>query len=299
MLATLNRELGLNVATMMDTKGIKIRIGEFKKEDGGVRLAAGERFTITTREVLGTEKMVSVSYKAMPNDVKKGDKIYIDDGLLELDVESVDSSDIVCLIRRGGVVSSHKGVNLPNIKVSMPFISKEDEKDIDFGINLGFDSVAISFVRTGDDVLQVRKLLAAKKSEMKVIAKIENREGVNNIEAILKVADGVMVARGDLGVELPYEELPIVQKTLVRLSCKAKKPAIVATQILESMRQSSFPTRAEGTDVANAVLEGASALLLSSETAVGNHPIEAVCAMAKLITYAEKNMGEFKSACWR
>lgn len=291
MVKKVQAELGRSVATMMDTKGPKIRLGVFEKEK--IMLKDGQKFVITTKDVIGNEEQASIKLKSLPRELEVGCKVYIDDGLLELSVLEAGEEEIVCVISRGGVVSSHKGVNLPRVKFDGAFINEEDKKDLLCGANLGFDFVAASFVRSSADVANIRELLATCGSKMKVIAKIENREGVDNIKEILEGADGVMVARGDLGIEIPFEELPSIQKEIVSLACKMGKTAIVATQMLSSMVNRQIPTRAESTDIANAVYDGASAVMLSEETAAGKYPIEALRTMRRIVECADRDIEKF------
>lgn len=282
-------ELGVPVATMLDTKGPEIRVCSFK--DGRVTLRTGQQFILTTRKVEGDENVVSITYKNLPHDVSAGGSILIDDGLIAMRVERVEGTDIICHVLNGGVVSNNKGVNIPNVHLSMPFISEKDERDILFAVENGFDYIAASFTRSADDILQIRQIL--KKSgdnSINIIAKIENMEGVENIDEILRVVDGVMVARGDLGVEVPLEEVPSLQKQLIQRAIAAGKPVITATQMLDSMIKNPRPTRAEATDVANAIYDGTSAIMLSGETAVGAYPVEAVETMVKIALRAEADM---------
>lgn len=280
------QKLGLPVATLLDTKGPEIRLCDFEK--GKVELKAGQTFTLTTREVMGTEDMVSITYKNLKNDVSVGSRILIDDGLIEMFVEKIDGEDIVCKVANGGFVSDKKGVNVPGAILSMPFISDKDRADIEFGIKLGFDFIACSFARTKEDILEVRKILDAHNSDMRIIAKIENMQGIDNLEEIISVSDGIMVARGDMGVEVPMEEVPILQKHMIKKAVEQGKHVITATQMLESMIHNPRPTRAEATDIANAIYDGTTAIMLSGETAAGAYPEEAVKTMARI---AEKTEG--------
>lgn len=281
----LRKELNVNVATMLDTKGPEVRLGNFK--DSKVFLQNGATFILTTEDILGDEQRVSLSYKEIMRDIKLGVHFFIDDGLVELEVTRLTATDIICKVIRGGFVSNKKGVNFPSLKLSLPFINKTDRADILFGVNLGFDFIASSFTRTQLDVLELKDILNEHQSNIKVIAKIENREGIDNIESILEIADGVMVARGDMGVEIPFEEIPIIQKQIINVAKKLGKPSIVATQMLESMVGSPRPTRAESTDIANAVYDGASAVMLSAETAAGNYPIESLQVMGRIVSRAD------------
>lgn len=282
-------ELGLPVATMLDTKGPEIRVRSFK--NGHVTLQNGQLFTLTTDEVEGDEERVSITYKELPQDIAVGSSILIDDGLIGMQVERIDGADIVCRVLNGGVVSNNKGVNIPNAHLSMPFISEKDHQDILFAIKNGYDFIAASFTRCADDIMQIRHILQENNCHtINIIAKIENMEGVENIDEILRVVDGVMVARGDLGVEVPLEDVPSLQKKLIQRGIAAGKPVITATQMLDSMIKNPRPTRAEATDVANAIYDGTSAVMLSGESAVGAYPVEAVETMVRIALRAEADM---------
>lgn len=282
-------ELGLPVATMLDTKGPEIRVRSFK--NGRVTLKNGQLFTLTTDEVEGDEERVSITYKELPQDIAVGTSILIDDGLIGMQVERIDGADIVCRVLNGGVVSNNKGVNIPNAHLSMPFISEKDHQDILFAIKNGYDFIAASFTRCADDIMQIRHILRENNCHtINIIAKIENMEGVENIDEILRVVDGVMVARGDLGVEVPLEDVPSLQKKLIQRGIAAGKPVITATQMLDSMIKNPRPTRAEATDVANAIYDGTSAIMLSGESAVGAYPVEAVETMVRIALRAEADM---------
>lgn len=282
-------ELGLPVATMLDTKGPEIRVRSFK--NGHVTLQNGQLFTLTTDEVEGDEERVSITYKELPQDIAVGSSILIDDGLIGMQVERNDGADIVCRVLNGGVVSNNKGVNIPNAHLSMPFISEKDHQDILFAIKNGYDFIAASFTRCADDIMQIRHILQENNCHtINIIAKIENMEGVENIDEILRVVDGVMVARGDLGVEVPLEDVPSLQKKLIQRGIAAGKPVITATQMLDSMIKNPRPTRAEATDVANAIYDGTSAIMLSGESAVGAYPVEAVETMVRIALRAEADM---------
>lgn len=282
-------ELGLPVATMLDTKGPEIRVRSFK--NGHVTLQNGQLFTLTTDEVEGDEERVSITYKELPQDIAVGSSILIDDGLIGMQVERIDGADIVCRVLNGGVVSNNKGVNIPNAHLSMPFISEKDHQDILFAIKNGYDFIAASFTRCADDIMQIRHILQENNCHtINIIAKIENMEGVENIDEILRVVDGVMVARGDLGVEVPLEDVPSLQKKLIQRGIAAGKPVITATQMLDSMIKNPRPTRAEATDVANAIYDGTSAIMLSGESAVGAYPVEAVETMVHIALRAEADM---------
>lgn len=282
-------ELGLPIATMLDTKGPEIRVRSFK--NGRVTLQNGQLFTLTTDEVEGDEERVSITYKELPQDIAVGSSILIDDGLIGMQVERVDGADIVCRVLNGGVVSNNKGVNIPNAHLSMSFISEKDHQDILFAIKNGYDFIAASFTRCADDIMQIRHILQENNCHtINIIAKIENMEGVENIDEILRVVDGVMVARGDLGVEVPLEDVPSLQKKLIQRGIAAGKPVITATQMLDSMIKNPRPTRAEATDVANAIYDGTSAIMLSGESAVGAYPVEAVETMVRIALRAEADM---------
>lgn len=283
-------KLGLPVAIMLDTKGPEIRLGDFK--DGIINLSTGDRFTLTTRDILGDQSIISITYKGLPNDVKPGDRILIDDGLVELSVlEVIDGTDILCEVLNNGELKNHKGVNAPNIKTSLPAITEKDKSDILFGIRNDIDYIAGSFIRKSDDVNEIRKILEENDGEfIDIISKIENQEGIDNMDEIIKVSDGIMVARGDLGVEVPTEEMPIIQKDLIEKCYLAGKPVITATQMLDSMIRNPRPTRAEVTDVANAIIDGTSAIMLSGETAAGKYPLEAVQTMNKIAKRIEQSL---------
>src|ERR687889_2850670 len=278
-------ESGRSVAVMVDLQGPKIRLGNFAS--GPVTLASGDVFTITTEDVPGDKDLVSTTYKGLPGDVRTGDRILIDDGKVAVEVTSVDGSRVVTRVIEGGVVSNHKGLNLPGVMVSVPALSEKDEEDLRWALRLRADWIALSFVRTAADVDDVRRIMEEEGVRLPVIAKIEKPQAVDNLADIVRAFDGIMVARGDLGVELPLEQVPLVQKRAVELSRRNAKPVIVATQVLESMIENSRPTRAEASDAANAVLDGADALMLSGETSVGRHPITTVRTMARIIENTE------------
>ncbi len=288
--------LHLPVAALIDTKGPEIRLRDF--EGGKVELQAGQIFTLTTEEIMGTSEKAAISYKNLKNDIEVGSTILIDDGLIEMVVEKITSKDIVCKVINGGFVSNHKGVNVPGTILSMPYISETDRADIEFGADMGFDYLAASFARTKEDILEVRKILDAKNSKMKIIAKIENMQGIENVEEILEVSDGIMVARGDLGVEVPLEEVPVLQKRLIKMAVAKGKHVITATQMLESMIKNPRPTRAEATDIANAIYDGTTAIMLSGETAAGQYPVEAVKTMARIAESAEKDI-DYRARMYR
>lgn len=283
-------ELGMPIGIMLDTKGPEIRLGDFK--DGTIEIIEGDIFTLTTRDILGDKDIVSISYSGLPNDVEKDGRILIDDGLVELKVlEIVDGTDIKCIALNNGTLKNHKGVNVPNVKINLPAITKKDVDDILFGIENGIDFIAASFVRKASDVLEIRRILEENNADfIEIISKIENQEGVDNIDEILAASDGIMVARGDLGVEIQTEEMPLVQKELIKKSNMAGKPVITATQMLDSMMRNPRPTRAEVTDVANAILDGSSAIMLSGETAAGKYPLESVKTMYNIAIRTEESL---------
>ena len=281
-------ELNEPVALLLDTKGPEIRIKTFK--DGDIRLIKGQKFTLTTDDVEGTKDIVSVTYEELPNDVHEGSKILLDDGLIELRVTAVIGNNIECIVGNDGDLGDNKGVNLPETFVSLPSLTQKDIDDIKYGIKMEFDFIAASFVRTAKDVLEIRQVLDDNNgSHLQIIAKIENREGVDNLESILEVADGIMVARGDMGVEIPPEEVPLIQKWMIKKCNMAGKPVITATQMLESMINNPRPTRAEANDVANAIFDGSDAIMLSGETAKGNYPVEAVKMMDRISRQTESS----------
>lgn len=285
----LRREMNLPIAALLDTRGPEIRVGMVR--DGKISLTQGEQVTLTTKDIVGDEKTLPINYAMLPSDIKDGDRILIDDGLIELVVVSHTTTDICCSILNGGDVSNRKGVNVPGVRLSMPYLSEKDKTDILFGAEVGFDFIAASFTRNGEDIEQIKALLSnTKNPNIRIIAKIENGEGVKNIDEILRVADGVMVARGDMGVEIPFEEIPVLQKMLIKKCYNAGKQVITATQMLDSMMKNPRPTRAETTDVANAIYDGTSAIMLSGETAAGKYPVEAVRTMANIALRAEKDI---------
>ena len=288
-LKRIREELGLPVAALLDTKGPEIRIGKF--ENGKVELVKGQLFTLTTKDITGDENQVSVSYKDILQDVEEGMTILLDDGLIAMKVDKMTSTDIICKVINGGVLGDKKGVNIPGAKLSMPFISQKDYDDIVFGIENGFDFIAASFTRTADDILEIRRIFQEKGCKsMNIIAKIENMQGVENIDDIIRVADGIMVARGDMGVEIPLEDVPVIQKMIIKKVCNAGKQVITATQMLDSMIKNPRPTRAEATDVANAIYDGTSAIMLSGETAAGQYPVEALKTMVRIAVRTEKDI---------
>lgn len=279
-------DLHLPIATMLDTRGPEIRLGTF--ENGPIYLNAGDTFTLTTRDVPGDQDIVSITYHDLPDDLEDHTRILIDDGLVELHVESKTETDIITRVITSGQVSNRKGVNVPGVRFSMPYISERDRDDVLFGIRTGFDYVAASFIRSADDVRELRQLLDDNGGgHVRIIAKIENADGVAHIDEIIKASDAVMIARGDMGVEIAFEEIPILQKRIIKAATMAGRQVITATQMLESMVHSTRPTRAEITDVANAIFDGTSATMLSGETASGEHPVEAVRTMARIAERAE------------
>lgn len=284
----LRQELDLPVAAMLDTKGPEVRLKNFA--GGSVTLQEGQEFTLTVEDVEGDATRCAVTYAELPQDVKAGDTILLDDGLVRLTVLSTTASAIRCRVENGGVMKDHKGVNVPGVSLSMPYMSQQDREDILFGMEEGFDFIAASFVRSAADVRELRKLLESRKSRIRIIAKIENQEGVDNIDEILEAADGIMVARGDLGVEIPAAKVPILQKQIIRKGLQAGKPVITATQMLDSMMRNPRPTRAEVSDVANAVFDGTSCVMLSGETAGGKYPLEALTAMVNIVEEAEQSI---------
>lgn len=289
MVKKLRKEVGKPVAILLDTKGPEVRVKDFK--EGKVMLEAGQLFTLTADEVEGTKDKVSVTYNRLYEDLEVGMRVLIDDGLIEMKVEKVDKNDIVCRVINGGVVSNHKGVNVPDVDLSMPYISDKDREDILFGISQDVDFIAASFVQKKEDILQLRKLLEKNGGEdIKIVSKIENAQGVANIDDIIEVSDGIMVARGDMGVEIPYEEVPVIQKKIIKKVYRAGKQVITATQMLESMIKNPRPTRAETTDIANAVYDGTSAIMLSGETAAGAYPVEAIRTMVKIAERTERDV---------
>jgi len=281
-----SKELGKTVAILLDTKGPEIRIGKLKEEP--IELVENEYLTLTTEEILGDKDRIHVTYKNLPNDVTVGSTILIDDGLIGLTVVDIQGTEIKCRIVNGGQIKGRKGVNVPGVKISLPGITDKDAADIVFGIEQGIDFIAASFVRKASDVLEIRELLEKHNaSHIQIISKIENQEGVDNLDEILEVSDGLMVARGDLGVEIPAEEVPLVQKLMIEKCNLVGKPVITATQMLDSMQRNPRPTRAEASDVANAIFDGTDAIMLSGETAAGKYPVESVRTMARIAERTE------------
>ncbi len=281
-------ELGVQVATMLDTKGPEIRLKDI--EGGRTELISGQKFILTTEDILGNSEKVAITYKNLKDDITVGTTILIDDGLIEMVVDAIEETDIICTVVNGGPISNHKGVNVPGAVLSMPYISEVDRSDIMFGCDMGFDFLAASFVRCREDILEVRKILDEHNSHMKIIAKIENMQGIHNLENILTVSDGIMVARGDMGVEIPMEEVPVMQKRMIKLAEAQGKHVITATQMLESMIKNPRPTRAETTDIANAIYDGTTAIMLSGESAAGLYPVEAVKTMARIAERTEQDI---------
>lgn len=287
ILESVREELGIPIASLLDTKGPEIRTGKLK--DGKkVTLKEGDLYTLTTEEIVGDETRGYINYAGLAEDVKPGDRILIDDGLIELHVREVNGTDIVCRIENGGELGEKKGVNVPGVRVKLPALTDKDKEDIRFGVDAGFDFVAASFVRNADAIREIRAILDEKGSAMQIIAKIENEEGIENIDSIIEASDGIMVARGDMGVEIPAEKVPHIQKMIIRKCNLACKVVITATQMLDSMIRNPRPTRAEVSDVANAVYEGTDAVMLSGETAMGSYPIEAVRMMSQIAEESEK-----------
>lgn len=287
ILESVREELGIPTASLLDTKGPEIRTGKLK--DGKkVTLKEGDLYTLTTEEIVGDETRGYINYAGLAEDVKPGDRILIDDGLIELHVREVNGTDIVCRIENGGELGEKKGVNVPGVRVKLPALTDKDKEDIRFGVDAGFDFVAASFVRNADAIREIREILDEKGSAMQIIAKIENEEGIENIDSIIEASDGIMVARGDMGVEIPAEKVPHIQKMIIRKCNLACKVVITATQMLDSMIRNPRPTRAEVSDVANAVYEGTDAVMLSGETAMGSYPIEAVRMMSQIAEESEK-----------
>lgn len=292
----LREELDLPVATLLDTKGPEIRLGRFENDEP-VEILDGDIYTLTTEDCLCSNKVGSISFKKLPRDVSIGTRILINDGVIELLAEKVSATEITCRVIHGGILSNNKGVNVPGVQLSMPYLSERDMDDLEFGAKMGFDFIAASFVRSAADINYLRKFTQSLGwFNVRIIAKIENIDGVNNIDEILQAADGIMVARGDMGVEIPFEKIPAIQKDIIHKGYNAGKQVITATQMLESMITNPRPTRAEITDVANAIYDGTSAIMLSGETAAGAYPVEAVKTMALIAKTTEDNIdyrGEF------
>ena len=299
-LATINKiveareSLNMPIPLILDTKGPEIRIKDFGEDFKKIYLSQGDSFTLTTEDIVGDQSRVSVTYTELTGDLKVGSRVLIDDGLIELKVTSIESTEINCVVVNSGFISSRKGVNIPDVYVNLPSLTERDINDIKFGVEHGFDFIAASFVRSANDVLNVREVLEENNGgSIQIIAKIENRDGVNNIDSILEIADGIMIARGDLGVEIPPEEVPLVQKRLIQKAKLQGKPVITATQMLESMVQNPRPTRAEANDVANAIFDGSDAIMLSGETATGAYPVESVAMMARIAIKSEEESMDY------
>lgn len=284
----INDELGTNTAILADLQGPKIRVDEVK--DNGVELVNGQEIIISTKKVLGTAKKISTNYQNFAADVNPGERILLDDGKLNLEIVSTNGKDEVrCKIIHGGILSSKKGINLPNTKVSLPCLTEKDRKDLDFALDQHVDWIGLSFVRSGRDIIELKHIIREREEHALVVAKIEKPEALDDIDSIVQESDALMVARGDLGVEIPMQNVPLVQKMLIRKAIHNGKPVIVATQMMESMIENITPTRAEVNDVANAVLDGADAVMLSGETSVGKFPVEVIKAMGKIVSAAEKD----------
>lgn len=285
----MREELNLPIAIMLDTKGPEIRLESF--ENGKVELVKGQTFTLVTKPIVGNAERASITYPNLPKDITEGTLILMDDGLISMKVRALTATEIVCEVENGGMISDRKSVNVPDVQLGMPYMSAKDREDIVFGIKQGIDFVAASFTRTAEDILEVRKVFSEEgHSDVNIIAKIENMQGVQNIDEILRVSDGIMVARGDLGVEIPLEQVPVIQKMLIHKVYSSAKQVITATQMLDSMMKNPRPTRAEATDVANAIYDGTSAIMLSGETAAGMYPIESVQTMARIAMSAERDI---------
>lgn len=286
----LREELKLPIATMLDTKGPEIRLGKFV-DNKPVEIKDGDTFTLTTEECEGTAEKAFITFKGLPGDISVGTSILINDGVIELIAEKITATDIVCRVIHGGVVSNNKGINVPGVELSMPYLSERDMSDLEFGAKMGYDFIAASFVRSSADINYLKKFTKSLGwTTPRIIAKIENMDGVSNIDEIIEAADGIMVARGDMGVEIPFEQIPAIQKEIIAKGYLAGKQVITATQMLESMITNPRPTRAEITDVANAIYDGTSAIMLSGETAAGKHPVEAVQTMALIAETTEKDI---------
>ncbi len=281
-------ETGVPVAALLDTKGPEIRLKTIK--GGKAELVTGQKFTLTTDETEGNNEKVTITYKDLKKDIDIGTTVLIDDGLIEMVVEAMEDADIICKVVNGGTIYNNKGVNVPGAVLSMPYISEADRSDIIFGCEMGYDYLAASFTRSKEDILMVREIIKENSSTMKIIAKIEHMQGLNNLDEILEAADGIMVARGDMGVEIPIEDVPVVQKEMIKKAEALGKHVITATQMLESMITHPRPTRAETTDVANAIYDGTTAIMLSGETAAGAYPIEAVKTMVRIAERAEQDI---------
>ena len=284
----INKELGVHTAILADLQGPKIRVGEI--ENNGIDLKVNQEITFTTKKCVGTKDKIYISYKQFPKDVYKGESILLDDGKLLLKITSTNKLDkVTAKVVHGGILSSNKGVNLPNTKISLPCLTKKDKEDLAFALEMDLAWIGLSFVRNQKDIVELKNIIKKAKSNAKVIAKIEKPEAIANLDAIIEETDAIMVARGDLGVEIPFQEVPMLQKSIVKRSMKAAKPVIIATQMMESMIENITPTRAEVNDVANAVLDGADAVMLSGETSVGKYPDKVIDAMVNIINDVEKD----------
>jgi pyruvate kinase len=283
---------GRTICILQDLQGPKIRTGALRGHQP-VTLKSGARVTITTRDVEGAADLISTTFKDLPREMQPGSRILLSDGRIELRVKAVRGEDIECEVINGGTLAEHQGINLPGAALSIPALTEKDRKDLEFGIKHGVDLVALSFVRSASDIRTARGIIAARNSDIPVFAKLEKPQALDQLEAILEAADGVMVARGDLGVEMPPEKVPVIQKYVIRRAAEWRKPVIIATQMLESMIENPRPTRAEASDVANAIFDGTDAVMLSGETASGRYPLEAVQMMAKIVVEAEENLAEF------
>ncbi|RCX19284.1 pyruvate kinase [Anaerobacterium chartisolvens] len=293
MFKKIREHLKLPIPLLLDTKGPEIRTGRFEK--GEVLLNEGDSFVLINDDIVGDESKVSVTYKELYGDVRSGSRILINDGLVELEVTDIKNKDIHCKVLNGGIIGNNKGINVPGAEIHLPSITDQDVKDIEFGIENDFDFIAASFVRKASDVIEIRKVLEKNNGQsIKVIAKIENREGIENFDDIIKVSDGIMVARGDLGVEIPVEDVPVVQKRLIEKCYKNGKPVITATQMLDSMIRNPRPTRAEASDIANAIYDGTSVIMLSGETASGKYPVESLETMVRIAEKAENSIDYWK-----
>ncbi len=284
-------ELDRSICILQDLQGPKIRTGRLK-DHLPITLQTGQLVTITSADVLGSAELIPTTYRELANDVKPGEHILLSDGRIELVITEIVEGNVVCRVLNGGALGEHQGINLPGTNVSIPSLTGKDEADLDFGLQQGVDGIAISFVRTADDVMRARRALAARGCALPLVAKLEKPQAVENLDAILEIADGVMVARGDLGVEVAPEKVPLIQKHIIRRALDFRRPVITATQMLESMIQNPRPTRAEASDVANAIFDGTDAVMLSGETAVGKYPRETVGMMSRIVVEAEKDRGQ-------
>src|SRR3984957_171451 len=289
MVRTIAKEERKPICILADLQGPKIRTGKLKGHKP-VQLVAGKRLTITPREIEGTATLVGTTFKTLAENLEPGSRILLSDGLIELRVESVKGVDVICEIVNGGMLGENKGINLPGIAVNVPSLTEKDEEDLIFAIGQGVDTIAVSFVRTADDIRHVKNRLAALKSDAWIIAKLEKPQAIEHLDSILEITDAIMVARGDLGVEVPPEKVPAIQKHIIRRAAEYRKPVITATQMLESMIENPRPTRAEASDVANAIYDGTDAVMLSGETAAGKYPVETVAMMAKIVAETESSI---------